>query len=285
MIETDFIKHLNRISLIINKRVNSNYSGERPSIFTGHGMLFKDHRIYTPGDDHRDIDWKVFARTDKLHVKRFEEERNLIVHVIVDSSASMGYKSTGETTKFDYAAMIGIGFAYMALKNNERFVLSTFSDKLEVFNPRKGRKQLTFILDYLKNKKPEGISNFEGSLSNYAKLIKHRSIVIIVSDFLYDPEEIRNVLSRFKNSGIKLVQVLDPMEKDLKLKGEYTLKDSETKDLLKTFVNPFVKKTYEERLDEHKKRVKWIAESLGATFYSLSTDKHIFDSFYDVLRA
>ena len=285
MIETDFIRHLNRLSLIINKRVNSNYSGERPSVFTGQGLLFKDRRIYVPGDDHRNIDWKVFARTDKFHVKRFEEERNLVVHVIVDSSASMDYKSKGDTSKFDYASMIGIGFAYMALKNNERFVLSTFSDKLRVFDPRKGKKQLTLILDHLKHKKAEGASKFEESLSNYAKLIKHRSLVVIVSDFLYDPEEIRRVLSRFKNCDIKLVQILDPMEKNLNLKGEYTLKDSETKDLIKTFVNPFVKKNYEQKLEEHKKRIKWIAESLGATFYSVSTDTHIFDSFYDVLRS
>ncbi|MEK6949756.1 MAG: DUF58 domain-containing protein, partial [Nanoarchaeota archaeon] len=104
MIKTDFLDQLDRFHLVVKKRVTSNYAGPRRSIATGRGLTFKDHRMYAPGDDIRLIDWKVFARTDDLYIKTFEEERNLVAHLIMDSSASMGFGSP--VTKFDYAAML-----------------------------------------------------------------------------------------------------------------------------------------------------------------------------------
>src|SRR3989344_4679491 len=162
MITTDFLHQLDRFSLIINKRITSNYVGERFSKATGRGLIFKDHIQYEPGEDFRSIDWKVFARTDRLFCKRYEEERNLTVHIILDLSASMSFGS--HTTKAEYGGMLGVGFAYLALKNNERFVLSTFSDKLEFFKARKGRQQLASMVEYLNNKKPKGTSTLRKSL-------------------------------------------------------------------------------------------------------------------------
>ena len=282
MIDTDFLRHLDRLSLIINKRVTSNYIGERPSIHTGYGLMFKDHGQYSPGEDYRRIDWKVFARTDKLHIKRYEEEKSLIVHVLIDSSASMSYGS-GDYKKFDYASMIGIGFAYMAMKRNEKFVLSTFSDKFELFQPKRGKRQLVATLDYLKGKQAEGVSRFEEALSGYSKCIKHKSLIVIVSDFLYDLDDVRRVLARFKNHEVKLVQVLDPVEVKLNLKGEFKLKDLETKGLMRTFIGPFLKKQYMEKLAEHVNRLRYTAASVGATFNAISTDTPVYDAFYQIL--
>ena len=107
MIKTDFLHELDRFSLVVHKRVTSNYAGPRRSIAFGRGVVFKDHRIYAPGDDYRAIDWKVFARTDDLYIKTYEEERNLVVHIIVDFSSSMNFGKP--VTKFDYASMIGVG--------------------------------------------------------------------------------------------------------------------------------------------------------------------------------
>lgn len=283
MIDTDFLKHLDRLSLIINKRVTSNYVGERPSIHAGHGTVFKDHGIYTPGDDFRRIDWKVFARTDKLHIRRYEEEKSLVVHVLIDSSASMNYGSEANT-KFDYASMIGIGFAYMAMKKNEKFVLSTFSDRFELFMPKRGKRQLVATLHYLKDKKAEGVSKFEEALSGYSKCIKHKSLIVIISDFLYDPEDVKRALFRFKNHEIKLVQILDPLEVKLNLRGEFKLKDMETKGFLRTFISPFLKRDYMEKLAEHVNKLRWIANGVNATFHSLSTDTPVYDTFYKILR-
>jgi len=156
MINTDFLDQLNRFHLAVKKRVTSNYTGPRKSIATGRGLTFKEHRIYSPGDDIRLIDWKVFARTDDLYIKTFEEERNLTAHIIMDSSASMGFGKP--ISKFDYAAMIGVGFAYLAMRDNEKFQFSTFAEGLDTFQPRRGMSQLASMVFHLNNTRTKGYS-------------------------------------------------------------------------------------------------------------------------------
>jgi uncharacterized protein (DUF58 family) len=283
MIETDFLHQLDRFSLIINKRVTSNYTGERRTSEIGRGLIFKDHQIYVPGEDFRSIDWKVFGRTDKLFIKRYEEERNLTIHVLLDFSGSMGF-GRGSRKKCEFASMIGIGFAYMALKNNERFVLSTFSDSLEFFKPKRGKKQLMSILEFLNMKKPKGDMKLdEASSLYYKKVSKQRSMMVIVSDFLYPIEEIRNCLYRFKNNDLILIQVLDTLERDLKLDGDFRLNDVETNQKMRTFISPYLKKNYEKMLNDHIARINNACEEVGAEFYSSNTGQEIFDVFYDVL--
>ncbi len=282
MIDLSFLHKLDRLSLIINKRITSNYTGERTTAYTGKGLLFKDYIIYTPGDDFRSIDWKVFARSDKLFVKRYEEERNLTVHVVLDLSASMAFGKG--VTKAEYASMIGLGFAYMAMKNNERFVVGTFSDKLELFKPKRGRKQLVNILDRLNQKKPVGVSNFEQSLFAYKKLINTKAYVIIISDFLYDINQIKNALYRFKQHDIRLIQVLDPVEKELQLEGDFKLRDLETNEQMRTYISPSLRKTYLSQLSDHNAAIRKACDEVGAKFLSFSTETNVFDVFYEILQ-
>jgi uncharacterized protein (DUF58 family) len=282
MIEDDFLKHLNRMTLLVNKRISSNYIGERQSIHTGKGSMFKDHGIYTPGDDFRHIDWKVYGKTDRLHIKRFEEDKSLTTHIIIDSSKSMDYASR-KIKKFDYACMVGVAFAYLAMKKNEKFVVSTFSDALDVITPRRGKRQFVNMVDHLKGKTAKGKSNFERSLLGYLKKIGSRSMIVVVSDFFYDLKEIERCLGRFKNCEIRLVQVIDEVESSLNLRGDLKLKDLETKEAVRAFIDNVTKKRYLKKKEEHTARLKWIAKSLGAKFYSFSSDKPIFDAVYEVL--
>ena len=281
MIDQEFLHQLDRFSLIINKRITSNYVGERFSHATGRGLIFKDHTIYAPGEDFRSVDWRVFGRTDKLYVKRYEEERNLAVHIILDFSASMGFGTT--MTKAEFASMVGVGFSYLALKNNEKFVLSTFSDSLEFFKPRRGRGQLASMVEFLNAKKPKGLTKLEQSLSSYKKLLNSRSYVVIVSDFLYPIDDIRKALYLFKNHKVVLIQVLDKIEKNLDLEGDFKLKDLETNEVLRTFINPFSRKQYSNMLDEHIDKIKQACTEAGAQFYSSNTGQNVFDVFFDVL--
>jgi len=283
MIDIDFLKHLDRLSLIINKRITSNYTGERISDYTGQGMVFKDYIIYAPGDDIRSVDWKVYARTNKLFSRRYDEERNLTVHVIIDFSGSMGFKS-GKYRKSDYASMLALGFTYMALKNNERFVVSTFAERLEILRPRRGRAHIASMLERLNKKKPSGSSKFQDSLTNYKKLIKTKSFVVIISDFLYPPEEISVVLARFKKNDVRLIQVLDPIEAELALDGDFRLKDLETNEVMRTYISPAMRKYYLEQLKNHNAQIEKACDEVGARFFSFSTDTPIFDAFYRVLQ-
>src|SRR3989338_6176734 len=179
MINTDFLDQLDRFHLVVKKRVTSNYIGQRKAAATGRGLTFKEHRIYSPGDDIRLIDWKVFARTDHLPIKTFEEERNLTAHIIVDASASMGFGKP--ISKFDYASMLGVGFGYLAMRENEKFQFSTFSESLDVFQPRRGMSQLASMVFYLNQIKTKGYSKFLDAMAQYRKVVGSRALLVLIS--------------------------------------------------------------------------------------------------------
>ncbi len=278
MIDTEFLGALEKLSLVVKKRVTSNLSGPRRSIAQGKGMLFKDHRIYSPGDDFRAIDWKVYARTDDLMIKNYEEERNLIVHIIVDKSLSMKYGK-----KFDYASMIGIGFAYLAMKNNDKFQFATFSDDLDVYQPRRGSSQLISMVDYMNDLKLKGKTDLLTMSQRYRKMIGSRSLVVIISDFLRPLDEIKASLIYFHGHELNLVQVLDSKEKNLEYEGDFKLKDSESESMLRTYISPKLKQDYHKRMEEHIANIMHECDIRGIKFHQVSTDMPIFDSFYKVL--
>lgn len=281
-IDMNFLDHLKKFSLIVNKRVTSIYSGQRLSTAAGRGISFKDHRIYSFGDDFRSIDWKVFARTDNLYIKNFEEERNMNVHILVDYSASMDFGRP--LSKFDYASMIGVGFAYLAMKDNEKFQFATFSDKLDIFQPRKGMHQLAAMVDHLNSLKVSGKTDLLHTLLSYKKLIGSKSQIVIVSDCLFNPEDIKDALLHIGKHDIKLIQVLDKEEINPKFEGDFKLKDSESNFEIDTFVSPRLLQNYKKELQEHNAKIKEICNGLGIDFYEISTDMPIFDSFYEILR-
>ncbi|MBL7054127.1 DUF58 domain-containing protein [Candidatus Woesearchaeota archaeon] len=282
MIDTNFLDQLNRFHLVVSKRVTSTYAGPRRSIAAGRGLIFKDYRMYVPGDDTRQIDWKIYARTDNLYVKNYEEERNLTVHIIIDSSASMGFGRP--MSKFDYASMIGVGFAYLAMKENERFQFSTFSEKLDVSPPKRGMSQLANMVQHLNDLKTEGHSNIQESIRQYKKLVGGRALLVFISDFLIDINEVREAMYLLGDHEIKVIQVLDRVEKDLKMQGDFKLEDSETKEKVRTFISPRLRTVYQNMLDDHTAKVQETCNKLGIKFFQITTDTPIFDAFYRILE-
>jgi|TARA_B100001971_G_C18199940_1_gene543913 uncharacterized protein (DUF58 family) len=282
MINTDFLQQLDRFHLVVKKRVTSNYMGPRRSIATGRGLTFKDHRIYSPGDDIRLIDWKVFARTDDLHIKTYEEERNLTVHIIMDYSASMGFGKP--ISKFDFASMIGVGFGYLAMKENEKFQFSTFAEKLDVFQPRRGMSQLASMVFHLNNVKTKGHSKMLDSITQYRKLIGTKSLLVFVSDFLMDIDEITEALYLIGDHEVKIIQILDPIEKNLAMQGDFKLVDSESREMFRTYVSPRSRVQYQQMLDEHIAKIEETCNKLGFHYHLITTDTPVFDAFYRVLE-
>ena len=283
MIDTDFLNSLGRFSLIINKRITSNYRGEKKSYSIGRGMIFKDHRIYAPGDDFRSIDWKVFARTDHLYIKNYEEERTATVHVVVDKSASMNFGRP--VSKFDYASMIGVGFAYLGTKDNSKVQFATFSDDTELCQPRRGISQTLAMVQYLNSIKPQGYSNLNDALNKYRCYLTSRSYVVLISDFLIDMKEIKSCLWHLAKTEAKVVQVLDPVEKNFSLAGDFDMKDSETSVKLRSFVTPRLKSHYLQALEAHSKEIEKECLPLGLDFYQITTDTPIFDAFFSMLTS
>ncbi|MBI4149955.1 DUF58 domain-containing protein [Candidatus Woesearchaeota archaeon] len=283
MIDTNFLDLLGKFDLIIRKRITSNYSGARLSTAHGRGVVIKDHRIYTPGDDFRTIDWKVFARTDKLHVRKYEEERSLTVHIIIDASASMDYGGS-KYTKYDYAAMLALGYAYLAMRQNEKFQYSIFADKLYHFRPARGMHQVINMVESLNKIKPAGTSKLGEALSQYTKLIKTKSYVVIISDFLLEIDEIKRSFPKFADHEVVVLQVLDRKELDLAIEGDLRLHDAETQTMLRTFITPRLRTSYQQKLQDHILAVQRECDAYGFTYHLISTDKNIFDTFWEMLR-
>src|SRR3989338_4013846 len=281
MIRTDFLRQLDKFNLVVKKRVTSSFTGERRADYAGAGLIFRDYANYVYGDDFKSIDWRAYAKTEKLFVKRYEEDRNLTVHIVIDFSGSMDFGS--KVKKFEYASMIGLGFAHIALRNNEKFVLTTFDDKLDFFRPKRGVGQIAAMLNYLNSKKATGVSSFEKSLLKYKELINSKALVVIVSDFFYDIEQVKNILSRYKKNKIILVQVLDHLERNLDIEGDFDLVDLESDFRLHTFIDPYLRKKYFEQLNIHQGKIRDECKKVKAYFYVAGSDEDIFDVFYKIL--
>src|SRR3989338_2060101 len=285
MIDTSFLDQMERFNLVVHKRVTSNYTGPRRSIALGRGIVFKEHRIYAPGDDFRSIDWKVYARTDDLYIKGYEEERNLVVHVILDYSASMGFGKN--TTKFDYGAMLCIGFAYLAMKEKKKFMFSTFSEDLEIFQPRRGMSQIAAMVQHINSLKPNGNSRINDAMMHYKKIVGSRAMIVLVSDFLISINEIVDALYHLgsgKGHEVKVIQVLDPLEVKLNIEGDFKLKDSETGERMRTYISTRLRQEYQRKIEEHSAKIEEVCNKLGISFHLITTDKPLFDSFYEILK-
>jgi len=279
MIDTSFFKELDRFSFMVRKRVSTAYSGSRRSILKGRGMEPVSYREYTQGDDFKIIDWKVYGRTEKLYVKEFEEEKSLTTHILLDTSKSMDFRN-----KFNYAAMLALGFAYLVTKDNEKFSVAAFSEEIIITKPKRGRKYLSQTIDLLNSTELKGQTRFDYCMEKYASVIKSRSLVIIISDFMADADGIKNSIFRLGDNELLLVQVLDPVEKNLDLGGEAKLIDLETDSKMDIYTSPRLRAEYQKKLNDHNAKIKETCNAVGADFYTVTTDKPVFDAIFEVVN-
>ncbi len=189
-------------------------SGIHKSHYKGSSIEFLEHKEYSPGDEIKHIDWKALAKTDKYYIKQFEEETNLKCYIFLDTSGSMGYKSTG-ISKFEYASTLAASLAYLLLKQSDLVGLISFSEKaLHYIPPRSRLTHLHILLNALKEIKIAGKSNASAVFSEFLEKIGRRSLIIIISDFFDDTEKIIRQLKyfQFKKNEVILFHILDPYE-------------------------------------------------------------------------
>ena len=189
-------------------------SGIHKSPYKGSSIEFLEHKEYSPGNEIKHIDWKVLAKTDKYYIKQFEEETNLKCYIFLDTSGSMGYKSTG-ISKFEYAATLAASLAYLLLKQSDLVGLISFSDKvLQYIPPRSRLTHLHALLNALTELKTMGKSNTSVILNEFIEKIGRRSLIIIISDFFDDTKKIIHQLKyfQFKKNEVILFHILDPYE-------------------------------------------------------------------------
>ncbi len=281
MIDPSFLEQLKELDFVIKKRVSSSYSGGRPSIQHGRGIEVIDYREYMPGDDFRLIDWRLYARTEKLYIRRFEEEKDLMTHILVDSSASMNFTSH-KMTKFDYAGSIAVGFGFLAVHHHEKFAIGLYSDRVkEITQPRKSHAHLFNVIDLFNTVQLKGVTDLGVSAAQYTKLMKSKAFTMIISDFLEDLDSVKEGIYRMAkhSSEMFLVQVLDPMELDLGWNGDINFQDIESAEMKRTFLSPNFKREYSERVKNHNKQLQQICDDIGIQFTTVLTNTPIFESF------
>ena len=282
MITESFLKDLEKFVLITKKRITSKYSGSRKSILGGRGLTIKEYRPYTIGDDIRLIDWKVYAKTDDLFIKVYEEDKDLSINVILDSTLSMSYGKS--ITKFDYSSMISAAFLFLALKENERFRYSFIHDDIEVYNLKRGKKHFAEFVSIVNHKKPKGKLDLYSSIEKQKKFLKQKSMIILISDFLFPLEEIEKSLFLLKNHEVILVRVLDEEEYNPSFLGDYKLKNKELEIEKKVFLDENILKEYKKKLLEHENNIRKVCNNLKFEFYSFTTKKPIFDTLYEMFN-
>lgn len=282
MIDIEFLDELQKFQLALNKHSDERSQGEQSSSFTGQGMIFKDHKQYAPGDDIRKIDWKAYARTKDYFVKRFEEEKNLTLHILLDRSSSMDY---GEPTKYDYGGKIGIAIADMALNTNDRFRFSVFSETITDISSGRRNSNTPNIVSTLNQLRKTPESRVERCLTEYSSRIKNKSAVIIISDFLTDLDGIESGIESLKDTEVILVNVFDKEEIDPSFEGDTILKDPESESKLRTYLSSRTKNKYQEQLKEHTEQIEEIANKNGARYLQVSTGDDVLESFLEVWRA
>lgn len=224
---TEVLKKIRQIEIRTRRLVNDVFSGEYHSVFKGQGMEFDEVREYQPGDDIRNIDWNVTARMGAPYVKRFMEERELVVMFLLDVSAS-GRFGSGQATKLDTAAEICALLAFSAIQNNDKVGAVVFSDEVEKYiPPDKGRTHALHVVRELLFFEPKGRGTDIGeAISFLLRVLKRRAIVFVLSDFM-SPEFSQPMALASRKFDMVALNIRDLREEELTGAGMFRLWDQE----------------------------------------------------------
>ncbi len=231
-VSRDLLRQIRKIEIVTRRLVDQQMAGQYHSVFKGRGMSFDEVRAYAPGDEPRFIDWNVTARTGTPHVKRFVEERELTVLLVVDMSGSMSFGTT-RAEKREAAAMLAALMGFSAISNGDRVGLVAFTDEVEVFvPPKKGRKHVLRIIDEVLSLEPKRRgTRLSAALEFVGQVTKRKSVVVLISDFLDDGYERAMQIAARRHDLIPL-SVSDPAEEALPDLGLVLLEDTEGGDLM-----------------------------------------------------
>jgi uncharacterized protein (DUF58 family) len=228
LFDSEFLKKLEYLSLVSRRVFRGQLLAQRRTMQLGGGIEFADHREYTPGDDFRYLDWNVFARHDELLLKRFQEEEDLHVYLLVDCSRSMAY---GDPVKFDYARQVAAALGYIALADLDRVAVIAFAgDIVADFPLTRGKARILSLLKFLEGLQAQGTDT---DLSRVARNFVHRGqrrgLAVVISD-LFDPSGFERGLDLLRHHRYEphVVQPYDRREADPQVKGDVELVDAET---------------------------------------------------------
>lgn len=265
---------IGRLDLVARTIVEGFLTGLHKSPYHGLSQEFAEHRPYIAGDEIRRIDWRVYARTDRLYVKESEEETNAPVRLLLDTSASLLY-APRKVSKLDYARYLVASLAYLATRQGDRVGLVCFNEEVRAALPaRGGKRHLQTILLALENLEASGQTRIAPTLLSQASQWKRRGLGILVSDLYDQPEEIVEAVSRVRRVGhdVLVFHLLDRTEKLLEPRGTYEFHDLETGETILTDTDR-VRRAYQESMENTRAYFRRELKRTGADYAELDTSE------------
>ena len=272
-LKPEVINQIKRLDLRAQFVVKGFMQGLHASPFHGFSVEFSEHRRYTHGDDPKDIDWLVYAKTDKYYIKKFEAETNITGYLVMDLSQSMSYTYRQELTKFDYSICLAASLCYLMIHQQDPVGLITFDEKIRnSLAPRSKRSHLGNVLSLLTQLRPAGETNVANSLTQLAAMLKQRSLVMLFSDLLVDPEPVQKALRQLRHGGHDVIvfHVLDEAEVEFPFDGMVELLDPETEEKMTVDATSF-RRDYVDEVERFREDYRRSCQESGVDYVEIDT--------------
>jgi uncharacterized protein (DUF58 family) len=318
LFDADFMRKLERLSLVSRKLKSGRLKGERRSPKRGQSVEFADYRTYAPGDDLRRVDWNAYARMERLFVKLFQEEEDLTVHILIDASKSMDWgdpndialtapvtptdtapsnpqsairttqSDTSDQNKLIYAKRVAAALGYISLTDLDRLSITAFSKSgLQRFTPVRGKGHALSLLRFIAGVRAEGQTDLDLMLRQYAAQARYPGLLFLLSDCLVDGGGVQG-LSALQAAGheINLIHILSPAEihPELALIGDLRLKDIETGATQDVSIDSGILDLYREKYEQWQGGIENFCRRRGINYIHVTTDQPFEDLVLHYLR-
>ncbi|AAM32364.1 DUF58 domain-containing protein [Methanosarcina mazei] len=284
IIDTSFLTQLDRYAIPLSRRVTAVHTGSHQSTRTGAGLDIIDHRKYNQGDSLKRIDWNLYARTEKLYIRRFEEDKNLNMVILLDASSSMLFPDN-TPNKFEYAATVAAGVSYIVMKHNDVYTIATFADDVDYTKSHKGRDDFLRTIDNLTQIPVSGTTKLADCADSIYPRIKSKSMVLIMSDFLDNLDSVQKAVNRLSRHELVIVHIYDENEINLPESVDGTVKfiDSETGEEISFTVGAGFKKEYASEYSKHMAELEKIAYDFKIPYFRVSIKNEPFDTVLKII--
>ena len=253
-------------------------AGLHRSPLRGHSIEFAQHREYAPGDDLRQVDWKVYARSDRYYLKQYEDETNLVCHILLDQSQSMQYRGQKSSlSKLEYAQLVACSLAYLVITQQDSAGLVAFSNAIDDWlPPSSAASQFDDMIRVMEKMQGKGRTRLPQVLSEVTQRIRRPSLIVLISDMLDDVDELLQSLKMVRHAGhdLVLLQVLD--EEEITFPFDQMSRFEGLEDLLHVMTDPLlIAGSYRRAMAEFQKRIRIGCQQMNADYFLLRTDESL----------
>lgn len=274
-LDPQILSRLSAIPLHARFAMQGNVSGRHTSPHRGSSVEFAEYRKYVPGDDLRRLDWRAYGRTDRYYVKEFEADTNLRCCLIVDTSGSMGFASKGNPAKIEYARCLAGTLSYLATQQGDAVGLACAADRVvQNIPPRRSPAHLKVVLDTLEGAKPSGETQLPAILHEVAETVRQRALVVVVSDFFMETEELRSCFEhlRFRKHDVAAFHLLDAQELGFEFQRPVRFLDMEGGPAI--FADPTdITDRYHRALQEYLESMRIVTMETGVDYHRVVTQE------------